>query len=51
MHALMFRVSRGDGVRNGNLTVKITLCDPASTTNPQALPAGLSEWAILDSNQ
>jgi hypothetical protein len=22
-----------------------------STTNPQALPAGLSEWAILDSNQ
>jgi len=39
------------GVRHGNLTGKITLCDPASTTNPQALPAGLSEWAILDSNQ
>jgi hypothetical protein len=39
------------GVRHGNLTGKITPYNPVSTTNPQALPAGLSEWAILDSNQ
>ena len=38
-------------MRHGNLTGKITPCNAAQKTNPQALPAGLFEWAILDSNQ
>jgi len=45
-------VTRGIlGVCHGNPTGKITPCNSASTTNPQAMPAGLLEWAILDSNQ
>ena len=39
------------GVRHGNPTGKITRHDSVSTTNPQAVPAGSSQWAILDSNQ
>ncbi len=38
------------GDRDGHATGRLTPHNPASTTNPQALPAGLSEWAILDSN-